>query len=192
MFLDLHNSMSGMVGLKANDRVFNVIAASNPPPKVAIVAVGGIPILKKNGVFTLMGVEVTPELTRQAALDALGMSAVLTSMNPRNKTLGELTNMCLEKKHMWALHAFTVTLAFIGVPPFVEMSFNRDGSFMRGGSWVESPIDGPRIFTVPGDLKAWSKYLKNRDSEDFWPVMRANLNEAHDLLVAAFGEDLIG
>lgn len=192
MFLDLHEAMSGMVGRTANDRMFNVLVATNPPPKVAIIAVGGIPILKKNGVLTLMGVEVTPELTRQAALDALGMSAVLTSMNPKGKTLEELTAMCLENKHMWALHAFTVTLAFIGVPPFVEMSFGRDGSFMRGGSWVESKIEGPRIFTVPGDLKTWGKYIKNRDSEDFWPVMRENLNNAHDILVAAFGEDLVG
>lgn len=192
MFLDLHEAMSGMVGDTANQRVECAIECNPPLPKVAIVAIGGIPILKRDGKYTLMGTEITPQKARQAALDALGMSAVLTNMNPKFKSLEELTSMCLANKHMWAMNAFTVTMVFIDVPPFVEMSFARDGSWLKGGSWVESKLDGPRIFTVPGDIKAWSKYVKNRDSEDFWQVMRKVLAETHAVLCEVFGEDLIG
>jgi hypothetical protein len=185
LFIDLHEALLGLQGEKVNDRLFEAIERL---PPVSIVGVGGFPIRSSNGVPTLLGVPVNPQILRRGLVDALGASAVLTYLNPKSRGMEELGERCLRDDHTWALHSMSVTLCFSGQSSFVEASFGRDGSFMKGGSWVEADMPGDlgRIFTVHGSLKAWKRYVGFRNDPSFRKPMREALQQAWEALHVAY------
>jgi hypothetical protein len=180
MFLDLHKKTSNLQGAKLADRIRE--AAEILPP-VSIVAIGGIPILEVNGVFTLSGSVISPEVLRKNMLDLLGMSAALTYLNPKHREITNLGELCMDLNHTWAFHLSTVSILYCGAPSFVEKSFGRDGSFIPGSTWVETDEEGlPNIFTINGSLKDWKRYTAFRGDSTFKPVMRKWLGDTWVLL----------
>ena len=177
MFQDLSVALANLKGDTTNKRLSDALETKRLPP-VSIVGIGGFPIKENGDLFTLIGAEITPDSFRTNIVDALGQSAILTFLNPRNRKREEFGERCLKDDHLWALNAIPITLCFSGYSSFVEMSFGRDGSFMKGQSWVESSIEtGPRIFTVNGSVKDWLKYCKYRNDFSFKEEMRSCLKE---------------
>jgi hypothetical protein len=159
---------------------------------VGIVAFNGIPFIQNPdhegldygyGSVTYFGAPVSPQMFEKQTLLGLGLGGVLTYMSQK-QSLEELGKMSLEAGHDWAFHSTNVTLCFAGCPAFVEMSFARDGNFHL--SWVEptgrTNWNMPRVFTATASLKAWKKYVGNRDNPDFLATQRKWLLKAHNEL----------
>lgn len=154
-------------------------------PSVGLVGFNGVPF--KGEPATFLGQEVTPDFLRQLLEDALGFGGVLTYLNSSKMTLRQLSNLCLKQDHDWAFRAVHLTVAFVGAPAFVEMSFARDRRFHL--SWVEEQdVLNPCCFTASASVKDWSKYLENRNSEDFLEIQRQWLLEAHSVLAPILPE----
>lgn len=183
MFMNLYEALNGLEAPHTNGRLCEALDRGLPP--VSIVGIGGFPILGKEGAFTLLGAPISPERLRSGLIEALGQSAILTYLNPKHRSLEEMGERCLKDGHTWALHALPITLCFAGHPAFVEMSFNRDGSFMQGGSWVEAPVidaTNGRIFTMHGSIKAWKRYLGYRNDPGFMKPQREALSQAWEVM----------
>jgi len=182
MFQDLSAALTNLKGDTTNKRLSDALETKRLPP-VSIVGIGGFPIKKKGDDFFLLGSVINPDTFRDHIVDALGQSAILTYLNPKNRTREEFGERCLKDDHLWALNAIPISICFAGYSPFVELSFGRDGSFMKGESWVESSIEsGPRIFTVNGSIKTWQKYTKYRNDPSFREEMRNCLKEVFFVL----------
>lgn len=189
MFLDLHKALFDLHGDGTNARLED--ALSRPLPMVSVVGIGGFPIRESgNEGWTLLGSPISPEIIQDGLIEALGASAVLTHLNPNARSVRELGELCAKSGHTWALHALPVTLCFFGVGPFVEMSFNRDGSFMKGGSWVENRVSGmARVFTIHGSVKAWHRYISFKDDPSFLNVQREVLAAADAVMSELLGAE---
>jgi hypothetical protein len=192
MLFDLENELLPMIAdIRAESKeqdtnaVMSKIISSNKIPKVSIVGIGGFPLNKINEKYYIFGTEVTKENMHNAIQKQLGCSAILTKLNPGGHNVDDLSLLCMENNHTWSYHQVPITVMFSGFPAFVEVSFGRTASFLRGGSWVESRYNDSslsRIFTVPGTLKQWKDYLKFKDSDDFFPIQREALTETHRIL----------
>ena len=157
-------------------------------PPVSIVGVGAFPIIYDQDMNpTLLGQIVTPESLRLHLIQALGLGAVLTFRNPKNKTLEELGGLCLKLDHLWTFHTVTLTVAFNEAPIAVRNAFSFDRRFHL--SWVEREQDvSHATFTATGSLKEWKKIQHRSSSRDFQPTQRAWFGLASDLIAPCLPE----
>ncbi|MCH9682935.1 MAG: hypothetical protein K0V04_15975 [Deltaproteobacteria bacterium] len=150
-------------------------------PEVAIVAVGGIPIVLHRGQHQLFGRPVTAKNLREALRDGLGLGAVLTYRNPNDKTLDQLAQVCLEHDHLWTAHVLMLTVAFARCPLAVRNAFAFDRRFHL--SWVDSEVsDDPCTFTATGSLREWARMMGYADAPSFKAEPRAWFAKVADLL----------
>ena len=155
-------------------------------PECAIVAVGSIPIKEnENHEFTIFGSVVTPQNIKEALIEALGLGAVLTFRNPRNKNLLELGEMCVGYGHTWTLHVINITILFHEVPISVRNAFAFDGRFHL--SWIDNQISSKKVtFTANGSLKNWKKIKKRSEDKSFKKNQRRWFRKATDMIDPLF------
>ncbi|MBN8612815.1 MAG: hypothetical protein J0L92_19625 [Deltaproteobacteria bacterium] len=142
-------------------------------PPVSIVAVGGLPITLEDGSHWLLGVPATAESVAEQLKRGLGLGAVLTHRNPKNKSLVELGELCLREGHLWTAHVLSLTVAFARCPLAVRNAFAFDRRFHL--SWVEREVrDDPCTFTATASLREWYRVMgyaqepSFRDEERAW------------------------
>jgi hypothetical protein len=141
-------------------------------PEVAIVAVGGLPIVLEGGVHRLLGIPATAESIAAELQRGLGLGAVLTHRNPRNKSLGELGALCLAEGHLWTAHVLTLTVAFDRCPLAVRNAFAFDRRFHL--SWVEREVStDPCTFTATASLREWHRVIGYAEATSFRAEERA-------------------
>lgn len=150
-------------------------------PEVAVVAVGGLPILLEDGQHRLLGIAATAESIAEQLKQGLGLGAVLTYGNPRDKSLAELGELCLQKQHLWTAHVLSLTVVFDRCPLSVRNAFAFDRRFHL--SWVERELhDDPCTFTATGSLREWHRLSGYAEDESFRPEQRAWFAKAAALL----------
>jgi hypothetical protein len=158
MFVDIHRQCSD---LSETDRAREL---SRKIPGCHLAMVGGFPFYEREGAYWWCGGPVTPQRLHTELLNSLGASAVLTYMNPSNKTLLELGEMCRKRNHTWAYHWVTISILFCGYGPEAELAFTRDSRFFM--SWPVGQELG-EVFIATGSLKSWFKFNSNKNSSDF-------------------------
>jgi hypothetical protein len=141
-------------------------------PEVSVVAVGGLPILLEDGVHRLLGMIATPESLAEQLVRGLGLGAVLTYRNPKQKSLRELGELCLQKGHLWTAHVLSLTVAFDRAPLAVRNALAFDRRFHL--SWVEGEVqDSPCTFTATGSLREWHRLVSHAEDPSFRAEPRA-------------------
>jgi hypothetical protein len=165
IFIDLNERVCSENHLISQERV------------IKITGIGGFPVLRKNERFHLLNNDLTEKFISEELTKALGLGAILTHNNKTKRSIHELGDLCLQKGHFWTFNALNVTVAFINVPVFCELSFSRDGRFHL--SWVEDKIlpEKLRTFTASAPLKVWKKYLSYKDDDSFLRTHRNLLAE---------------
>jgi hypothetical protein len=127
-------------------------------PEVSVVAVGGLPIVLEDGEHRLLGVPAPAESIAEQLKRGLGLGAVLTYRNPRNKSLSELGDLCLREGHLWTAHVLSLTVAFDRCPLAVRNAFAFDRRFHL--SWVEREVhDETCTFTATASLREWHRII---------------------------------
>lgn len=150
-------------------------------PEVAIVAVGGLPILLEGGQHRLLGMVATATSIAAQLKQGLGLGAVLTYRNPRDKSLAELGELCLQRQHLWTAHVLSLTVAFDKCPLSVRNAFAFDRRFHL--SWVERELtDDPCTFTATGSLREWHRMISYASDDSFRPEQREWFAKAGALL----------
>jgi hypothetical protein len=141
-------------------------------PAVAVVAVGGLPIVLEQGQHRLLGMPATAESVAEQLKQGLGLGAVLTYRNPRNKSLSELGDLCLQHGHLWTAHVLSLTVAFDKCPLAVRNAFAFDRRFHL--SWVEREVhDEACTFTATASLREWHRIIAYADEPSFQAEPRA-------------------
>jgi hypothetical protein len=140
-------------------------------PEVSVVAVGGLPITLEDGAHRLLGMVATPDSIAEQLVRGLGLGAVLTYRNPKDKSLRELGAMCLRRGHLWTAHVLSLTVAFDRCPLTVRNAFAFDRRFHL--SWVEHEVkDDPCTFTATTSLRDWHRIIGYADDPGFRPEVR--------------------
>lgn len=141
-------------------------------PEVAIVAVGGLPIVLEDGTHRLLGLPATAASIAEQLKRGLGLGAVLTHKNPRDKSLSELGDLCLREGHLWTAHVLSLTVAFDRCPLSVRNAFAFDRRFHL--SWVEREVsDDPCTFTATASLREWHRIVGYAQERSFREQERA-------------------
>jgi hypothetical protein len=154
-------------------------------PDVAIVAVGGLAIVRRGDAYTLCGEVMDTAVLRQRLLEGLGLGAVLTHMNPNQKSLLELGEMCRAQNHLWTAHVLTLTVAVASAPLAVRNAFAFDRRFHL--SWVAKEVSTPRCtFTATGSLREWHRLQGYADDDAFADDVRAWFLKIRLLLAPLF------
>ncbi len=150
-------------------------------PDLAIVAVGGLPILSSQGNYTLCGAPIDTDSLRAQLLQGLGLGAVLTYKNPNQKSLIQLGQLCLSKNHLWTAHVLSLTLVFHQAPIALRNAFAFDRQFHL--SWVESEVDStPCTFTATASLRQWYRMINYADQPSFSAPQRQWFTKVQSLL----------
>ena len=150
-------------------------------PDIAIVAVGGLPILSCQGNYSLCGTPIDIDSLRAQLLQGLGLGAVLTYKNPNQKSLSELGQLCLSKHHLWTAHVLSLSLVFHQAPIALRNAFAFDRQFHL--SWVESEIDSsPCTFTATASLRQWHRMMKYAEDPAFSMPQRQWFAKVQSLL----------
>lgn len=179
MFVDLHSECLELSEGTLQDRVSEL--AKRLPP-ASLTAIGGFPLVKQpDHTFKWCGYTFLYDIHAYYAIrEALGLSAVLTYTNPKNKTLKELGDMCYDKKHLWALHWINISITFAGHPSQVELAFARDTRFMM--SWPIKSEPAGQVFTATGGIKEWLDYTAHKDDMSFDAATRKAMHQAYDII----------
>lgn len=179
MFTDLYNECLKCVSNTIEGRT-KELAKLLPP--VSLTAFGGFPFEKQtNGTFIWCGHIISTVIDIQSVVKrALGLSAILTYTNPKNRTLDELGSLCFEKKHFWALHWINLSITFAGHIPEVELAFARDTRFML--SWIVKSSPSGQVFTATAGIKEWLDYTAHRDDMSFDTATRMAMHQSYDII----------
>lgn len=153
---------------------------------VGLCAVGGIPIVRnENGTFTLFEAPVSELSLRKTLTEGLGLGAVLTYENPNNKSLLQLGEMCLTRKHLWTTHALSLTLLYGKVPISVRNMFAFDSRFHL--SWIAREESEQIVtFTAASSIKQWARMIRHKDDNSFSTVQRSWLNQTYEVVNTVF------
>lgn len=155
-------------------------------PAVSIVAVGGIPVLLRDGQHTIFDTVITTTGLRAHLRRGLGLGAVLTHRNPNGKSLDELAALCLERDHLWTAHVLSLTLAFDDCPLAVRNAFAFDRRFHL--SWVDDEVsDSTCTFTATGSLREWSRITGYAQDASFSAAPRQWFGKVCALLAPLLG-----
>ncbi len=156
-------------------------------PEVAVVAVGGLPILLRDGAHWLLGIEATPASVAEQLKLGLGLGAVLTYRNPKGKSLGELGELCLRQGHLWTAHVLSLTVALDRAPLAVRNAFAFDRRFHL--SWVEREVTGETCtFTATASLREWHRIVGYAADPSFRADQREWFAKVGALLAPLLGQ----
>ena len=181
-FVDLYRECENLKSVHLEDRV---IELSNNLPSIALCAVGGFPIEYICGDnFYWCDAKHNKETLKNAILQALGFSGVLTFTNKNHKSLRELGNICNGLNHHWGFHWINISIVFSNHDPKVEMSFARDNRFHL--SWVLEDKNTSKIFVATAGIKEFISYISHKDDKSFDKETRKAMHSIYNLL-----EDLI-
>lgn len=158
--------------LKTEDRISEL---SDNLPRVSITAIGGFPIIQRDGYPTWIDSLLTEPNFSYYLKQALGASAVLTYTNKSNKALEELGDLCVNKKHFWGLHWINLTVTLARYPLNVQMAFACDKNFYL--SWPIEKIPTGRVFSATAGIKEWLDFIKHKDDLSFDPDTRSAMHE---------------
>ena len=141
-------------------------------PDLAIVAVGGLPIVRVGSGYHLVNSPIDYESLRTQLMMGLGLGAVLTHQNPKGKTLIQLGHLCLNNRHLWTAHILHLTLVFSRCPVDLRNALAFDRRFHL--SWIENEVRSVVCtFTATGSLREWSRLIGYVDDESFSEITRA-------------------
>lgn len=141
-------------------------------PDVAIVAVGGLPVRRVGDQYELFGAALTPDSLRTELRRGLGLGAVLTYRNPKNKSLDELAELCVDNEHFWTAHVLSLTLVFARCPLTVRNAFAFDRRFHL--SWTEAEVRTEFCtFTATGSAREWTRFIAYAQNSSFNADQRA-------------------
>jgi hypothetical protein len=175
-----HKSSYKDIFIDLEDRFLSDDSANQTDRIIGICGIGGFPVQISDDNFFLLNNKLTQQFIQEELTRSLGMGAVLTHRNRSKLTNKELGEVCLQKGHFWTFGAMNVTVAFINVPIFCELSFSRDGRFHL--SWVEEKISSNiRTFTASAPLKVWKKYLSYKDDDSFLATHRDLLSQTNNI-----------
>lgn len=160
MFTDLNHFCSTLSSQGVDARLTELVKLL---PDTAIYAVGGFPIMFDGVQLTWLGNPLHE--IKANVKKALGVSAALTYVNPKNKSLDELGQICLDKDHTWAYHWISVSMVLSNYPQIVEMSFARDTRFKM--SWPVELLPTGRVFGVTASIRDWLKYTSHEEDLSF-------------------------
>lgn len=143
---------------------------------------GTILVFNATGHWPQTGVYITafggrPIKGDEDLLECLGESALLTYLNPKDKTRQELGHKCIQLGHDWAMHWCNVTLTFFGFRPEVQLAWARDKRFWL--SWSERT---EHVWSATGSCKDWIRYTNHGDDASFTPTVRQAMREARSCL----------
>lgn len=177
-FVDLHHVCGSVVdSFVIPERVRQI---ANRLPNAAICGIGGIPVKLLDGVLHWCGKPITANVLCEHIVDALGLSAVLTYTNKRNRLLEQLGQLCAERNETWAYHCFTLTMVLANQPPEVQLAFARDGRFKLGWT-VEKHYTG-NVFMASAGLHEWLKFTSKWNDNSFDEYTRAAMYACHNVL----------
>lgn len=92
---------------------------------VGITAIGSFPVeLSGNNKLMLLGHEVTIEQVKEQLNKTIGMSAFMSYLNPKNKSLDSIAETTLDLKHYSVLHTVNLSIAIVGLSSGVEHEFS--------------------------------------------------------------------
>lgn len=149
--------------------------------RISICGVGGIPIIQEwNDKFTFNSSVITEDILKDLILKSLGLSAVLTFKNPKNKSYSELGQVCKEYKHTWSFNWFILNLYFPNIKPCQHLSLLRHKEFFSSWTISDSELKEPVVFS--GSLKNWLKFSDHYNDESFDFQTRLMMAEIQDLL----------
>lgn len=177
-FVDLHH-MCGMV-VDSDVIPERVRQIAERLPSAAICAIGGIPVKLMDGVLHWCGKPITANVLSEHIVDALGLSAVLTYTNKRNRSLNSLGYMCVDKDETWAYHWFTLTMVLANQPPEVQLAFARDGRFRLGWT-IEKQYTGS-VFIASAGLHEWIKFTSKWNDNSFDEATRSAMHSCFNVL----------
>lgn len=92
---------------------------------VGITAIGSFPVeLSDTNKLMLLGHEVTIEQIKEQLNKTIGMSAFMSYLNPKNKSLDSIAETTLDLKHYSVLHTVNLSIAIVGLSSGVEHEFS--------------------------------------------------------------------
>lgn len=97
--------------------------------RVGICSIGGFPVhLNMDGQLLIGKSEYTIEELKTLLYETVGMSAFMSYLNPKNKSLIEIANNTLDMKHYSVLHTISLSVLICGITSGVEheLSSQRD------------------------------------------------------------------
>lgn len=154
-------------------------------PSLSVVAVGGIPIRKVDGAYQIFNAPIDEAELRAALREGLGLGAVLTYRNRGGKSLEDLAQLCIDRKHLWTSRVLMLTLAFDACPLSVRNAFAFDQRFHL--SWVEAEVDqGPCTFTAAASVRDWARVMAYANDDSFRPDQRVWFEKVRGLLAPLF------
>lgn len=181
--VDLH---AACLSLKETSVLQRSEELSNILPKVAICAMGGFPFIEKDGQLYWCNNVINTNSIPNAIKQALGLSAVLTYTNPKNRSLESLGDLCLEKNHCWAYHWINLSLVFAGWSPSVELSFLRDNRFKT--SWTVSRDRFSKVFVATAGIKQWIDFTSHFEDSSFDEDTRQAMANSRYLVIMSLPE----
>lgn len=176
-FVDLYFEVSKATSQTISERVNEISAIL---PEVALCGFGGIPFKMIDNQLHWSGNPINCRVLQNNIIDGIGLSAILTYANKKNKSLQELGEICTERKETWAYHWMTATMVFASQAPEVQLSFARDGRFCLGWT-IEKNYTG-KLFTASASLHDWLKFSSKRDDLSFDEPTRKAMNSCFNIL----------
>lgn len=130
-FLCLHDAFGALKGVPPEDRLDALLRAAGCPfhepglvagPVVRCVGVGGLPVTRADP-LELGGIPFSPEAVAAAFTQTQGLGAMLTYLNPRDRSPGELATVLARHGHGSTRHMCSVNIAIFGLTSAVEHEF---------------------------------------------------------------------
>jgi hypothetical protein len=181
MFTDLNHLCTTLSSKGVDARLTELVELL---PAVAVYAVGGFPItLEVNSSLNtsrLLWMGNDLDTIKHFIKEGLGVSAALTYVNPKNKSLDELGQLCLDKGHVWAYHWISVSMVMSGYPQQVEMAFARDTRFKM--SWPVECYPTGRVFGATASIKDWLDYTKHEEDLSFDAPTRSAMIASRNII----------
>ncbi len=157
-------------------------------PDLAIVAVGGLPIERHDEGYALFGRPIDAARLRHELVRGIGLGAVLTYRNPKGRSLADLGELCLQRRHLWTAHVLSLTVVFGRAPLAVRNAFAFDRRFHL--SWVQAEVaDDPCTFTATGALREWARVIAYADDPSFSETPRQWFRKLGALLQPLLSDD---
>jgi hypothetical protein len=92
---------------------------------VGLISIGGFPVeLSNDGKLMVLGKETTMAEIKEHLYKTVGMSSFMSYLNPKNKSLAELSEAVLALKHLSCLHTVHMSVLLCGITSGVEHEFS--------------------------------------------------------------------
>ncbi len=155
-FINARNLWSSIKGVSTQHRSRAILRAAGVTffddqynfvkcPQVAIIGIGGIPIvwdnsLDKNQVAltTASNVGISPKNISDSMLEMAAYGGYNSYLNPSDKNPDEFMNVLLDNKHYSTTHLSVLNIMFLGVSSSVENEFNCQRDILHLARFTEA------------------------------------------------------